>query len=126
MKEDYLYGFLPQYITPEMSIWLSLYGGVLLLKGIINYNRALIYNNHLALGIASAISIIPSALAIPLFVQLRINPKLVINVLEATFPNLNVITFVTVVSWVIVVALSIEIVNEVGRAVSLIISSKSD
>ncbi|MBD3191366.1 MAG: hypothetical protein GF308_12020 [Candidatus Heimdallarchaeota archaeon] len=110
---------LQEYVTQQFIIWLALLGVLSVITGIIRFTQALIGKNLRLQQLFMGLSIIPSALNIPLFLALINRPAIMQTTLLGFFPNANIPLYISIGVYVIVAAITISIIVEIIRMIRL-------
>ncbi|NPD90357.1 MAG: hypothetical protein HGN29_16715 [Asgard group archaeon] len=99
--------------------WLRLLGGIIVFSGLIAFSRGLIGKHLRFQQLFITLSLIPSSLAIALFLQLLSNSTILIDPLLSVFPGADILLYVKIGVIFIVVMTIFGMLNEISRIVKL-------
>ena len=123
-----IFPFMPflDFLHIELKIWLAIFGGLILIIGIIRFMQALAGRLLRFQQVLMFISIIPNSLMIPLFLQLRrVNrPEIIYNWLKTLIvphylSEYHLFIIIEVFVWFIVAVTIISCISELARIAKL-------
>ena len=111
--------FTQTYMELFFVHWLKLFGGVMILLGVIRFSQALVGKHIRLQQLFLALSLIPSSFSIALIFQLHINPELIQTALSVPFNPVKVALAVKIIVIFVIIASILGMLDEIRKIYNL-------
>ncbi len=107
------------YIPFPLMLWIQIFGVIILVSAFVSLTQLLVGNNLRAQQGLHIVQAFLNGLYIPLFLQLKLNPIILIDPLQSYLPDADIVKAVNIGVIVVIVLTSISIVSEFFKVVKL-------
>ena len=111
--------FTQTYMELFFVHWVKLFGGVMILLGVIRFSQALVGKHIRLQQLFLALSLIPSSFSIALIFQLHINPELIQTALSVPFNPVKVALAVKIIVIIVIIASILGMLDEIRKIYNL-------
>lgn len=111
--------FTQTYMELFFVHWLKLFGGVMILLGVIRFSQALVGKHIRLQQLFLALSLIPSSFSIALIFQLHVNPELIQTALSVPFDPVKVALYVKIIVIIVIISSILRMLDEIRKIYKL-------